>query len=96
MFFSGALAVTGIIWAKYSMVVIPKNYNLLFVNVFVASTGIYQLSRIFNHRKSNSFDSKQFVGWMRGQTEEKIKTIHNHFCICSVIPEWDYFPITAY
>jgi len=49
---SGALAATGLIWARYSMVIIPKNYNLLFVNIFVGSTGIYQLFRIFNHRRS--------------------------------------------
>jgi len=49
---SGALAATGLIWARYSMVIIPKNYNLLFVNIFVGSTGIYQLMRIFNHRRS--------------------------------------------
>lgn len=49
---SGALAATGIIWARYSMVIIPKNYNLLFVNIFVGATGLYQLSRIFNHRRS--------------------------------------------
>ena len=49
---SGALAATGIIWARYSMVIIPKNYNLFCVNIFVGATGIYQLYRIFNHRRS--------------------------------------------
>jgi len=49
---SGALAATGVIWARYSMVIIPKNYNLFCVNIFVGATGIYQLARIFNHRQS--------------------------------------------
>ncbi|VDP02298.1 unnamed protein product [Schistosoma margrebowiei] len=43
---SAALAATGIIWSRYSMVIIPKNYNLLSVNAFVALTGLYQLARI--------------------------------------------------
>ncbi|CAH8591000.1 unnamed protein product [Schistosoma intercalatum] len=43
---STALAATGLIWSRYSMVIIPKNYNLLSVNAFVALTGLYQLARI--------------------------------------------------
>ena len=42
-----ALAATGNIWARYSLVIIPKNWNLFSVNVFVALTGYYQLSRIY-------------------------------------------------
>lgn len=40
-----ALAATGIIWSRYSMVIIPKNYSLFSVNVFVAVTQVYQLYR---------------------------------------------------
>ncbi|XP_050394547.1 mitochondrial pyruvate carrier 2 [Patella vulgata] len=47
---STALAATGIIWSRYSMVIIPKNYNLLMVNIFVGATGIYQLIKIYNYR----------------------------------------------
>ncbi|TNN15021.1 putative mitochondrial pyruvate carrier 2 [Schistosoma japonicum] len=46
---SAALAATGLIWSRYSMVIIPKNYNLLSVNAFVALTGLYQLARIAKH-----------------------------------------------
>ncbi|CAN7983799.1 unnamed protein product [Ixodes pacificus] len=46
---STALAATGIIWSRYSMVIIPKNYNLFSVNIFVALTGLYQLLRIFRY-----------------------------------------------
>ncbi|XP_046327261.1 mitochondrial pyruvate carrier 2-like [Haliotis rufescens] len=49
---SSALAATGCIWARYSLVIIPKNYNLFMVNIFVGLTGIFQLSRIFTYRKS--------------------------------------------
>lgn len=31
------------------MVIIPKNYNLFSVNIFVALTGLYQLLRIFRY-----------------------------------------------
>ena len=40
-----ALAATGIIWSRYATQIIPVNYNLLSVNVFVAITGLYQLAR---------------------------------------------------
>lgn len=42
---SSALAATGVIWARYSLVIIPKNWSLFSVNVFVGATNIYQLSR---------------------------------------------------
>ena len=44
---SGALAATGVIWSRYSLVITPKNWNLFSVNVFVACTGYFQLTRIF-------------------------------------------------
>lgn len=40
-----ALTATGVIWSRYSMVITPRNYNLLAVNVFMAATGIWQLGR---------------------------------------------------
>ncbi|XP_035212118.1 mitochondrial pyruvate carrier 2-like [Stegodyphus dumicola] len=49
---STALAATGIIWSRYSMVIIPKNWSLLSVNIFVALTGLYQLARIYKYRQS--------------------------------------------
>lgn len=42
---SGALSATGVIWSRYSLVIIPKNWGLFGVNVFVALTSIYQFSR---------------------------------------------------
>eukprot|EP00835_Amoeboradix_gromovi_P002613 NODE_151_length_17042_cov_0.275925.p11 type:complete len:106 gc:universal NODE_151_length_17042_cov_0.275925:11322-11005(-) len=49
---SFSLAATGITWSRYSMVIIPKNYSLLTVNLFVAATGLYQLGRIYEYRNS--------------------------------------------
>jgi hypothetical protein len=43
---TGALAATGLIWCRYSMVIIPKNWNLFYVNLFVSATGVYQLYRL--------------------------------------------------
>jgi len=49
---SGALTATGTIWARYSMVIVPKNYNLFTVNFFLAITGFFQLARIYKYQQS--------------------------------------------
>ena len=49
-----ALAMTGLIWARYSTQIVPVNYNLLSVNVFVGLTGCYQLYRIAKHKFSST------------------------------------------
>ncbi|KAG0309608.1 hypothetical protein BGZ98_000494 [Dissophora globulifera] len=46
-----ALSATGLIWSRYSLVIIPKNYSLFTVNLFVAGTGLTQLYRIFDYRQ---------------------------------------------
>lgn len=48
---SVALAATGTIWARYSMVIIPKNWNLFSVNIFLGITGFWQLARIYQHQQ---------------------------------------------
>jgi hypothetical protein len=40
-----ALAATGAIWARWSFQIVPKNYSLATVNVFVCATGLYHLFR---------------------------------------------------
>nr|CAH7717981.1 unnamed protein product [Callosobruchus chinensis] len=40
-----SLVMTGLIWCRYSMVIIPKNFMLLSVNAFVFLTQLYQLIR---------------------------------------------------
>ena len=49
---SVALAATGTIWARYSLVINPINYNLFGVNLFVAITGYSQLFRIWRYKQS--------------------------------------------
>ncbi|CAH2078272.1 unnamed protein product [Thlaspi arvense] len=44
-----AVTCTGVIWSRYSMVITPKNWNLFSVNVAMAGTGIYQLTRKIKH-----------------------------------------------
>ncbi|XP_022142591.1 mitochondrial pyruvate carrier 4 [Momordica charantia] len=44
-----AVTATGIIWSRYSTVITPKNWNLFSVNIAMAGTGIYQLTRKIQH-----------------------------------------------
>jgi hypothetical protein len=49
---SGALAATGFIWSRYSTVIIPKNWNLFSVNIFLGCVGVIQLSRIYLYQRA--------------------------------------------
>lgn len=49
---TAALAATGVIWSRYSLVIIPKNYGLFSVNVFVAFTQLYQMYRAISYQRS--------------------------------------------
>ncbi|KAF9808334.1 hypothetical protein SFRURICE_008387 [Spodoptera frugiperda] len=48
---SASLAATGLVWSRYSLVIIPKNYSLFAVNVFVALTSSYQILRAYRYHK---------------------------------------------
>ncbi|WOO85856.1 Mitochondrial pyruvate carrier 2 [Vanrija pseudolonga] len=48
-----ALAATGFIWVRYSLVITPVNYSLAAVNFFVGTTGLTQLYRIWDWRRKN-------------------------------------------
>ncbi|KAF8596108.1 UPF0041-domain-containing protein [Ceratobasidium sp. AG-I] len=50
---NAALAATGFIWVRYSMVITPVNYSLAAVNFFVGASGVTQLYRIWDHRRSH-------------------------------------------
>ncbi|ORX53960.1 UPF0041-domain-containing protein [Hesseltinella vesiculosa] len=54
-----SLVATGLIWTRYSMVIIPKNWPLFTVNLFVAGTGLMQVGRIMNYRMSDEYKQKQ-------------------------------------
>ncbi|KAL4177701.1 Mitochondrial pyruvate carrier 4 [Phytophthora ramorum] len=48
-----AVTATGLIWSRYSLVITPKNWNLLAVNVFMAGTGLVQFYRKFTYDHSD-------------------------------------------
>lgn len=48
-----AIGTTGFIYSRFSMVIIPKNYTLLSVNVFVAITQSIQLFRALRYKYEN-------------------------------------------
>ncbi|NXA35165.1 MPC2 protein, partial [Eudromia elegans] len=46
---SAVLMATGLIWSRYSLVIIPKNWGLFAVNFFVGCAGGSQLFRIWRY-----------------------------------------------
>jgi hypothetical protein len=40
-----AIATTGFIWARYCTVIVPVNYSLCLVNLFMGFTGLFQIVR---------------------------------------------------
>ncbi|XP_054888338.1 mitochondrial pyruvate carrier 2b [Poeciliopsis prolifica] len=48
---SAVLTATGLIWSRYSLVIIPKNWNLFAVNFFVGGAGASQLYRIWSYKQ---------------------------------------------
>ncbi|RXN00361.1 Mitochondrial pyruvate carrier 2 [Acipenser ruthenus] len=44
---SAVLTATGLIWSRYSLVIIPKNWSLFAVNFFLGCAGGSQLYRIW-------------------------------------------------
>lgn len=49
---SAALACTGIIWSRYSLVIKPKNWGLFSVNLFVGFTNLYHCYRAYKYQQS--------------------------------------------
>lgn len=43
---SASLSLTGFIWARYCLVITPKNYALMLVNLLVGFTNLSQLARV--------------------------------------------------
>uniref|UniRef100_A0A7M4FXW9 Mitochondrial pyruvate carrier n=2 Tax=Crocodylus porosus TaxID=8502 RepID=A0A7M4FXW9_CROPO len=48
---SAVLTATGLIWSRYSLVIIPKNWGLFTVNFFVGCAGGSQLFRIWRYNQ---------------------------------------------
>ncbi|CAM6082115.1 unnamed protein product [Calypogeia fissa] len=49
--YQSAMAGSALIWCRYSMVIMPKNYNLLAVNTLMIITSSYQLYCKISHGK---------------------------------------------
>ncbi|CAJ1079607.1 mitochondrial pyruvate carrier 2b [Xyrichtys novacula] len=58
---SAVLTATGLIWSRYSLVIIPKNWNLFCVNFFVGSAGASQLYRIWRYNQDQKAQAKAAV-----------------------------------
>ncbi|XP_017265735.1 mitochondrial pyruvate carrier 2b [Kryptolebias marmoratus] len=56
---SAVLTATGLIWSRYSLVIIPKNWNLFAVNFFVGSAGLSQLYRIWRYEQEKKSEAKE-------------------------------------
>jgi len=54
-----ALAGTGFIWVRYSLVITPINYSLAAVNFFVGLSGLSQLGRIAHYRYTQAEEAKK-------------------------------------
>uniref|UniRef100_J3N4J8 Mitochondrial pyruvate carrier n=1 Tax=Oryza brachyantha TaxID=4533 RepID=J3N4J8_ORYBR len=50
-----ALSCNGLIWARYSMVITPKNWNLFSVSSALACTCVYQISRKIRLKKGHLY-----------------------------------------
>lgn len=55
---SAVLTATGLIWSRYSLVIIPKNWNLFAVNFFVGGAGASQLYRIWRYEQDKKAQAK--------------------------------------
>lgn len=48
---SCVITATGLIWSRYCLVIIPKNYALFAVNFFLGMCGSIQLMRIWRYNQ---------------------------------------------
>lgn len=52
-----SLACTGLVWSRYSLVIVPKNYGLFSVNLFVALVNFAQLIRAYKFKMEQEKES---------------------------------------
>ncbi|XP_029386250.1 mitochondrial pyruvate carrier 2b [Echeneis naucrates] len=55
---SAVLTATGLIWSRYSLVIIPRNWNLFAVNFFLGTAGASQLYRIWRYEQDKKAQDK--------------------------------------
>nr|XP_032522441.1 mitochondrial pyruvate carrier 2-like isoform X2 [Danaus plexippus plexippus] len=54
-----SLAITGVIWSRYSLIIKPKNYSLFAVNMVVALMNSYQIGRAYKYQQSLKDKTKE-------------------------------------
>lgn len=70
-----ALMATGLIWTRWSMVIIPKNYLLASVNAFLGGVAGLQVSRLYNWRRQQGDSFKtafQYIIGIKTLPEQQI------------------------
>ena len=77
-----AIAATGLIWSRYSVVIYPVNYNLLAVNAFMAFTGLYQLYRKAKYCERLSHRLSHVM--VAGRTMPQQQKLRRHECRASL------------
>mmetsp|Transcript_201 Transcript_201/g.377 ORF Transcript_201/g.377 Transcript_201/m.377 type:complete len:125 (-) Transcript_201:88-462(-) len=64
-----AVALTGIIWARFSTQIKPVNYNLMTVNMFMGITGMYQLYRLASHKMRGEWKERRELRTKQAENE---------------------------
>nr|XP_027193802.1 mitochondrial pyruvate carrier 2-like [Dermatophagoides pteronyssinus] len=72
-----SLTATGLIWSRYSLVIIPKNWSLFSVNFFVATTQITQLCRIiiYHHQQQQPQSQRKQLEQQQQQSSITIDNV---------------------
>ncbi len=65
-----ALAATGMIWVRYSLVITPVNYSLAAVNFFVGCSGLAQLYRVWDFRRQHPVQAS--IADKKNEAENKL------------------------
>ena len=65
-----SLLATGLVWTRWSFVIIPKNYLLASVNAFLALTAGIQVGRVVNYRLKEGDSVKQMLKYLITAREE--------------------------
>ncbi|KAI5889737.1 UPF0041-domain-containing protein [Schizophyllum commune H4-8] len=91
-----ALAATGFIWVRYSLVITPVNYSLAAVNFFVGLSGLTQLVRVAKYVIRsvhwNHADGSQLPAFASERHEGMNAAVHR-VLPCLVIPYPAQFPV---
>ncbi|PWZ00228.1 putative FMP43-protein found in mitochondrial proteome [Testicularia cyperi] len=65
-----ALAATGMIWVRYSLVITPVNYSLAAVNFFVGCSGLAQLYRVWDFRRQHPVQAQ--IADSKNELQQKV------------------------